>query len=165
MDHPRDSSSSAFTSSPARLSGSEASSSGPRTTNRHLSIWSVAMLIILIVGVATIVPTLQKVVAQQQQINATQASIEQTQARIDELRAANKRWQDPAYVKSQARARLYLVVPGQEAYITLTDGAKIQPDTQAQVAAATQDVRIDQSSWSSTLLQSIGASTAVSSTK
>lgn len=40
---------------------------------------------------------------------------------IDELETERARWEDPAYVKAQARERLLLVEPGEELVIIIDD--------------------------------------------
>jgi hypothetical protein len=53
------------------------------------------------------------------------------------LKAAEKEltlWQDPEYIKSQARERLHFVLPGERQYIvTGTDGSEDQNNKEVQV--------------------------------
>lgn len=51
--------------------------------------------------------------------------------RVAELKAAHERWQDPAYIEAQARARLHFVRPGQVGYVVLTEDEPQAPETTA----------------------------------
>jgi cell division protein FtsB len=77
-------------------------------------------------------------VAQRGQITDLESQTRTAQHRIAALRAEQQRWQDPDYVKQQARARLHYVMPGETAYVVLDDRKakrakarqKMQPTTQ-----------------------------------
>lgn len=74
--------------------------------------------------------------AQAQDIASSQAEIARRQQRITDLQAEVVRWQDGAYVRTQARERLGWVVPGETAFQVvgadgkpLGGGAEISSDT------------------------------------
>ena len=46
-----------------------------------------------------------------------------------DLQAAEARWDDPAYVEAQARARLHFVRPGEVGYVVLTEEELASPET------------------------------------
>ena len=54
--------------------------------------------------------------AQIQQLELSQA---QQRANIGQLATESAKWNDPAYVKAQARARFQMVEPGTKAYLVL----------------------------------------------
>src|SRR3954463_12093953 len=58
-------------------------------------------------------------VAQRGQISDLQSQTRTAQQRIAQLRAEQLRWQDPDYVRQQARLRLHYVMPGETAYRVL----------------------------------------------
>jgi type II secretory pathway pseudopilin PulG len=60
-------------------------------------------------------------VAQRGQISDLQAQTRAAQQRIMQLRADEQRWQDPDFVRQQARQRLHYVMPGETAYVVLDD--------------------------------------------
>ena len=60
---------------------------------------------------------LQKYFAQRAQINALSAQVKANQAALEEARKELERWNDPNYIKSQARSRLHFVLPGERQYI------------------------------------------------
>lgn len=133
---------------------------------RRFSGTSIAMLIVLVVGALTIFPTLQNVVNQRHQINELKGQVSSTKAEIAKIKAANAKWNDPAYVQSQARSRLYLVLPGETTYITITGNKDVSHDTVADVRETSKNVVVSNSSWWGTLLQSVGtAATAKTSSE
>ena len=71
------------------------------------------MLLILTISYAS---SLRVYFAQTSDIAATRAEIAERQQRIAELQGGLARWDDPEYVRTQARARLGWVVPGEMGY-------------------------------------------------
>jgi hypothetical protein len=61
--------------------------------------------------------------SQQAEINRMEAGQEAQRKHIDELAAQVEKWQDDAYVVSQARSRLYMVYPGEIPLVVLWDEA------------------------------------------
>lgn len=49
--------------------------------------------------------------------------------RVADLEAAHERWEDPAYIEAQARARLHFVRPGEVGYVVLTEEEVAAPET------------------------------------
>lgn len=88
---------------------------------------SLALGIVIVLLVTFLAPPLQRYFIQRAQINALKADIAATQVRIDEAEKQLMRWQDPNYVKSQARARLHYVWPGETQWIVVDkDGQQVQ---------------------------------------
>lgn len=67
----------------------------------------------LIVGLAY---PMRQYVAQRSQIGDQRRQAQQARERVDELREEKARWQDPAYVRTQARIHLHYVMPGETGY-------------------------------------------------
>jgi cell division protein FtsB len=90
--------------------------------------------------VLTLAYPAQRYLAQQSEI----AGIEQAQAaqreRIAALAERREKWDDPAYVKAQARERLQYVLPGEVAYV-ITD--KTATQTPAPEATRAARARVD----------------------
>ena len=61
-------------------------------------------------------------VAQRGQIHELESQTRTAKQRITALEHEQKRWNDPAYVRQQARQRLHFVMPGETAYVVLNDG-------------------------------------------
>lgn len=88
---------------------------------------SLALGLVFVFLVTFLAPPLQRYFVQRAQINALKADIAATQVRIDQAEQQLMRWQDPNYVKSQARARLHYVWPGETQWIVVDqDGQKVQ---------------------------------------
>ena len=64
---------------------------------------------------------LQKYFAQRAQINALQTQVAANRQALEEARKELELWNDPNYIKSQARARLHFVLPGERQYILTSD--------------------------------------------
>ena len=60
---------------------------------------------------------LQKYFAQRAQINALSAQVDASRKAVEEARKELELWNDPNYIKSQARTRLHFVLPGERQYI------------------------------------------------
>ena len=64
------------------------------------------------------------------QMKSRISALEEDRTALEKARAELSTWQDPNYIKSQARERLHFVLPGERQYIvTGTDITKSQPQT------------------------------------
>lgn len=61
-------------------------------------------------------PTFQAYLEQQAELNALRAELVTSQRNVAELNNELLRWEDPAFVRAQARDRLAFVMPGETAY-------------------------------------------------
>lgn len=77
---------------------------------------AIAVLVVLFILLFSYLNSLRVYLRQQQQISQTQVEIRERQDEIARLEDEKKRWQDPNYVKAQARSRLGWVVPGEVGY-------------------------------------------------
>jgi len=75
-------------------------------------------------------------VTQRGQLNAQAAQLRQLQADVDRLAAEKRRWDDPAYVRAQARERLHYVMPGETGYVVVGDAAAAASPVDPRSAAA-----------------------------
>ncbi|HKS98558.1 MAG TPA: septum formation initiator family protein, partial [Rugosimonospora sp.] len=66
---------------------------------------------------------------QQAQIASLQASQAAQSQRIKNLSDQSAKWNDPEYVKAQARSRLQMVKPGDVAYLIIDAGAPATPSS------------------------------------
>lgn len=80
--------------------------------SRFLIVAAFFFGIIILIG-----SPLQKYFAQRAQINALQTQVAANRAALDEARKELEQWNDPNFIKSQARARLHFVLPGERQYI------------------------------------------------
>lgn len=94
-----------------------------------------AAVLVLVLAVLTVsyASSLRAYLQQRAHINDLKTSIAQHEADIDALEAEKARWDDPAYVRAQARDRLGYVMPGEKSYLVLgADGKPLQPASELQ---------------------------------
>lgn len=78
---------------------------------------------VVVVLILLIAPYVRPWVSQRSQISAAQDEMATLQRDVQQLTAERARWNDPAYVATQARARLNYVKPGEIAYSLVDDTA------------------------------------------
>ena len=74
------------------------------------------LVLVLLVLAISYASSLRAWLQQRTEIAATRAEIADTQASVDALEREKLRWQDPAYVRQQARERFGWVLPGEVGY-------------------------------------------------
>ncbi|MDX3238010.1 septum formation initiator family protein [Streptomyces sp. ME03-5709C] len=99
----------------------------PRGRGRLTGRAALLALVVCALVVALAYP-MRQYVAQRSQIADQRRQAEQARKRVDELREQKARWQDPEYVKAQARARLHYVLPGETAYTVVESGEAAVPE-------------------------------------
>lgn len=77
---------------------------------------AIAFAVVAVVLLVSYLSTLRVYLTQQSQISAARQEITQREQRIKDLQEELNSWQDPEYVKIQARERLGWVVPGEVGY-------------------------------------------------
>ena len=87
-----------------------------RTSNRVLALSAIFFILAL-----TIAPPVKHYFTQRAQISALKAQLSADNTALEKAREELLLWQDPEYIKSQARERLHFVLPGERQYI-VTDG-------------------------------------------
>ena len=87
-----------------------------RTSNRVLALSAIFFILAL-----TIAPPVKNYFTQRAQISAVKAQLSADNSALQKAREELLLWQDPEYIKSQARERLHFVLPGERQYI-VTDG-------------------------------------------
>lgn len=119
----------------------------------RLSGFMVIMLGLVVLGVLVLVPTIGTYVDQQNRITALQNAVELTQDQIDDLQAQADRWDDPAYITTQARERLYYGKPGEVLYLIDNDlSLADQPQEQGEVS---DDVEVTRTDWMAQFVRSV----------
>ena len=79
------------------------------------------MVLVLVLSVLTIsyASSLKAYFQQHSQIEQLRSQIADSQTSIGHLEDEKARWQDPAYVRQQARARFGYLMPGQTSYVVI----------------------------------------------
>lgn len=119
----------------------------------RLSGFMVIMLGLVVLAAFVLVPTIGTYVDQRQRIAALEQAVELSGEQVADLEAQRDRWQDAAYITTQARERLYYVRPGEVVYLIVDD----LPASQApqEQAAVSDDVEPTRTDWMSQLVRSV----------
>ena len=97
-----------------------------------------ALAVVMIAITIMLAPTVKIFFDKRAELDALSADIAARQAEQDGLRQQLSRWQDPNYVKQQARDRINMVMPGESGYWVF--GSELPAGTSSsQTAAAAQD--------------------------
>jgi cell division protein FtsB len=117
-----------------------------RTSNRVLALSAIFFVLAL-----TIAPPVKHYFTQRAQISALKAQLSADNTALQKAREELLLWQDPEYIKSQARERLHFVLPGERQYI-VTEGDSVgnQPSS-TKIASSLADGQ----PWYSRLIASI----------
>lgn len=109
------------------------------------------LVVALVAGGAIIIsPSLSTYVQQRRELAELRTSVEQSRERVEEIDAARARWQDPAYVRAQARDRLFFVMPG-ETQLNVIDDVEMPVESTEKTEAELS--RIDEV-WARSLVAS-----------
>ena len=76
-----------------------------------------SLVAVFFIFALVLAPPIQHYFTQRAQINALRAQVDSDRAALEAARLELMRWQDPDYVKAQARERLHFVMPGERQYI------------------------------------------------
>ncbi|MDJ0457172.1 septum formation initiator family protein [Arthrobacter sp. NQ7] len=96
-----------------------------------------ALAVVMIAITIMLAPTVKIFFDKKAEIDALNADIAARQAEGDALRQQVSRWQDPNYVKQQARDRINMVMPGETGYWVF--GSDEPAGQNSSPAAASQD--------------------------
>jgi cell division protein FtsB len=134
---------------------------GPANWLRSIrfSGFTVLMFVVIVMFVVIIAPGLRVFIEQRQQLAALQEAVDDRAADNDRLSDEVARWSDPAYIKAEARDRLYYVMPGETSYLIVDD----VPAAQAGAAPVSDSITTTQVDWLSSIFVSgmtAGLSTA-----
>jgi cell division protein FtsB len=127
----------------------------------RLSWFTFVMLGVIVLAVLVLAPTIRLYTTQQQQISKLEAHNRATRSEVSKLDQEIKNWDDPDYIKAQARDRLLYVMPGETSYLVIDD---LPPTPAGEPKKVSTKVQQRDGDWSSTLLRSMlvqpGASAA-----
>jgi cell division protein FtsB len=132
----------------ARHHGGGEASRTRGTVLRRAAVFGGVMIVLAVL----LAPALRSYWAQQQQIAALQQHVADQRATVADLEQQRAAWDDPAYVKAQARSRLKFVMPGERAYNVID--APAPKATKAATPAARQDAKRDRP-WFGDLWRSV----------
>lgn len=86
---------------------------GDWASSLRFSGFTLLIVALVIVGALIVSPTLSSYVQQQRELAELRESVALHREAVAEADAERLKWQDPAYVRAQARGRLFYVMPGE----------------------------------------------------
>jgi cell division protein FtsB len=96
---------------------------------------TVSIILVIVAGTFLISSDVQAFLNQRRQIAEMEVSIQQAEQDVEDMQAERDRWQDPVYIRSQARDRLYYVLPGEVSYLVMDTEGLDFTDTSGTVGA------------------------------
>ena len=120
-----------------------------RTSNRAL-----AFAVTLFILALAIAPPVKHYFTQRAQISALKSQLSADNTALAKARDQLSLWQDPEYIKSQARDRLHFVLPGERQYIVIDDSTTNTQQGTTKIASALTDGQ----PWYARLIASISES-------
>lgn len=134
-----------------------------RITGR-LNSYTLTLLAVILIGIFTLAPSVQLWYEQRREIADYKALVEQAKKEVEDMEAERLRWDDEVYIRSQARDRLYFVMPGEVSFLVMdADGIDLS-DTSGTVGAMlaerrrqtdfSQEVTAHKGNWVDAFLES-----------
>jgi hypothetical protein len=120
---------------------------------------------LIVFGVSSVGPRISDYFVMQTQINQLQAKLDAAKENLENITEEKKRWDDPVYIRSQARSRLFYVMPGEISFTVmdadLTDANDDSGTVGAALAAArnttslSKDVSTTKTNWTENLVETV----------
>jgi hypothetical protein len=110
---------------------------------------------VLVVLVLLVAPYVRPWVSQRSQISQGNQQVRNLQQNVDALAEERRRWDDPAYVRAQARERLHFVMPGETGYVVLDDTPSKPVTTDPRSAAAAVPSGVGGQPWYARVWESV----------
>lgn len=117
-----------------------------RNSGRALTLWAIFFILAL-----AIAPPVKHYFTQRAQISALHSQVASDHKALEAARQELLLWQDPEYIKSQARERLHFVLPGERQYIVTEGATTVTTNEGTKVANSLTDGQ----PWYSRLIASI----------
>ncbi len=101
--------------------GTQSESGDPDGDGSRPSLTGRAVILAVVVGavVVSLVLPVREFLTQRAALDALAEQAAQSTARVSELQVAQQRWNDPSFVRAQARERLHFVLPGEVGYVVV----------------------------------------------
>lgn len=131
----------------------------------RLNAYLVTLLSMILLAAFILAPQLQQWFALRQQIADLEAEVQAARENVELMQRERARWDDPAYIRAQARDRLYYVMPGEVSYLVMdADGIDLS-DTKGTVGAMlerktkqaqlSQNIELTENNWIDSILESV----------
>jgi len=136
-----------------------------RLQGMRVNLQTVTILGLIVLGIISLAPQAQTWYQQRQQIADLRAQVQQAKQDVAHMRTERKRWSDPVYIRSQARDRLYYVLPGEVSYLVMDANGISSSDVSGTVGAQLNQERSSvnisrniiraKKNWVNSLMQSV----------
>lgn len=131
----------------------------------NLDAQAITLAILAVVAIFSIAPELQTWYTQQVTIADLKKENEETRKSLTQMKEDLKRWDDPAYVRAQARNRLFYVLPGEISFLVM-DADKVKADDESgtvgaalakarNTASVTKKISTTKSNWTENLVETV----------
>jgi cell division protein FtsB len=119
----------------------------------RFSGFSIIMMGVLVLAVVVLAPSIAAYAEQRQQIAELKAEVALQEAEVARLTEQRERWNDETYIVTQARERLYYVLPGEVSYLVIDDRS---PEALANAdRTVSREVTEQRGDWMQTMLRSV----------
>ncbi|MFE0460093.1 septum formation initiator family protein [Kitasatospora sp. NPDC058965] len=122
----------------------------PKFTSR-----ATVLVLVLCSLVAILAYPTRQFISQRAEITSQRAKADQARQEVERLRTDKARWQDPEFVKAQARSRLHYALPGETPFVAV-DPAPAAGRTRPQGGSSAQSVKAALP-WYATVWDSVDA--------
>ncbi|MFF7632514.1 septum formation initiator family protein [Kitasatospora sp. NPDC008050] len=123
----------------------------PRFTSR-----ATVLVLVLCSLVAILAYPTRQFMNQRAQINDQRVKAEQARQQVEQLRTEWARWQDPMFVKAQARERLHYALPGETPFVSVDPTPSATP-TQPAAGGSPQAAAKAAKPWYAAVWDSVDA--------
>lgn len=100
-----------------------------------------AVLLTIVVGAFMLSEDMQAFLDQRKRIAEMEESIRIAEEELASALAERDRWRDPSYIRSQARDRLYYVLPGEVSYLVMNADGFAQSDQSGTIGELLEERR------------------------
>ncbi|MGC5616793.1 FtsB family cell division protein [Georgenia sp. Z1491] len=127
-----------------------------------LSLRALALVLVLLVAFAIVAPTARHALVQAEQLRSAEDALARAEDEEQRLTDELALWDDPAYVQSQARARLGYTMPGQTPFVVVDPESVTGGRSQEEVEeAAREDAIAASRPWYLNLQESVEEAGAI----
>ena len=131
----------------------------------NLDAQALTIAAVAVVAIFSLAPELQIWYTQQVTIADLKKQNEDTRNALDQMKDDLKRWDDPAYVRAQARNRLFYVMPGEISFLVMDSNKVSANDLSGTVGSAlakarntssvTKKISTTKSNWTANLVETV----------
>ncbi len=108
----------------ARVAVPEAASGGGGAARPRLTGRMAVLVLVVAVLMVSYASSMRAYLQQRAHISDLKTQIAQRELNIDDLEREKRRWDDPAYVRAQARERFGYLMPGETSYVVLDENGE-----------------------------------------